>query len=207
VQQALKMQIISVFEPMNLDVLNDDMVGVANISDRDMLDHLFNTYGNIAAIDLENNFEHMRRAWYPQQPVESLFKQIQDCGNYSEAGCVIIGHPLQINVEYAKIFATVHFMSACSRWNEKPLAEKLGHNLRTTSPPPTVSTNKCKVNLPQQPDTILPMQLLDKQKTKWLKLPLGHYRTLPRNCIGSRCSCNTDRGQRAPNQATKGQLK
>jgi hypothetical protein len=41
VQQALKKQIISVFEPMYLDVLNDNMVGFANISARDMLDHLF----------------------------------------------------------------------------------------------------------------------------------------------------------------------
>jgi hypothetical protein len=55
------------------------MVGFANISARDMLDHLFGTYGNITAVDLENNFEHMCRAWDPQQPVESLLKQIQDC--------------------------------------------------------------------------------------------------------------------------------
>jgi hypothetical protein len=41
VQQALKKQIISVFEPMYLDILNDNMVGYANISARDMLDHLF----------------------------------------------------------------------------------------------------------------------------------------------------------------------
>jgi hypothetical protein len=32
VQQALKKQIISVFEPMYLEVLNDNMVGFANIS-------------------------------------------------------------------------------------------------------------------------------------------------------------------------------
>jgi hypothetical protein len=51
-----------------------------------MLDHLFETYGNITAVDLEINFEHMRRAWEPQQPVESLFKHIQDCANYSEEG-------------------------------------------------------------------------------------------------------------------------
>jgi hypothetical protein len=89
-----------------------------------MLDHLFGTYGNITAVDLEINFEHMRRAWDPQQPVEFLFKQIQDCADYSEAGGVLIGHPHQINVGYAKIFATGHFMSACRRWNEKPLAEK-----------------------------------------------------------------------------------
>jgi hypothetical protein len=84
VQQALKDQIITAFEPMYLDVLNDDMVGFANISYRDILDHLFTTHGNITTVDLENNFEHMRRAWDPQQPVESLFKQIQDCADYSE---------------------------------------------------------------------------------------------------------------------------
>jgi hypothetical protein len=109
---------------MYLDVLNNDMVGFANITSRGMLDHLFITYGNITAVDLENKFEHMRRAWDPQQPVESLFKQIQDCADYSEAGGVLIGHPWQINVGYAKFFATCHFMSACRRWNEKPHAEK-----------------------------------------------------------------------------------
>jgi hypothetical protein len=124
VQQALKKQIISVFEPMYLDILNDNMVGYANISARDMLDHLFETYGNITAVDLEINFEHMRWAWDPQQPVESLFKQIQDCACYCEAGGVLIGHPQQINVGYAKIFATGHFMSACCQWNEKHTIEK-----------------------------------------------------------------------------------
>jgi hypothetical protein len=83
VQQALKKQIISVFGPMYLDILSDNMVGYASISARDILDHLFGTYGNITAVDLGINFEHMRRAWDPQQPVESLFKKIQDCADYS----------------------------------------------------------------------------------------------------------------------------
>jgi hypothetical protein len=93
VQKALKKQIISVFEPMYLDILNDNMVGYANISARDILDHLFETYGNITAVDLEINFEHMRQAWDPHQQVESLFKQIQDFSDVSEAGGVLIGHP------------------------------------------------------------------------------------------------------------------
>jgi hypothetical protein len=109
---------------MHVDVLNHDMVGFANISARAMLDHLFNAYGNITAVDLENNFEHMRRGWDPQQPVQSLLNQIQDCDDYSEAGGVLIGNLQQINVGYAKIFATGYFMSACRRWNGKPLAEK-----------------------------------------------------------------------------------
>jgi hypothetical protein len=83
---------------MYLEILNDNMVGYAKISARGMLDHLFETYCNITAVDLEINFEHMRRAWDPQQPVETLFKQIQDCSDYSETGGVLIGHPQQINV-------------------------------------------------------------------------------------------------------------
>jgi hypothetical protein len=102
VQQALKKQIISAFEPMYLEILNDNMVGYANISARDMLDHLFETYGNITAVNLEINFEHMRRAWDPQQPVESLLKKIQDCADYSEAGGVPIGPSQQINGGYEK---------------------------------------------------------------------------------------------------------
>jgi hypothetical protein len=66
----------------------------------------------------------MRRAWDPQQPVETLFKQIQDCADYSEAGCVPLGPSQQINVGYAKIFATGHFRRACRRWNEKTAADK-----------------------------------------------------------------------------------
>jgi hypothetical protein len=50
VQQALKKQLISVFESMYLELLNDTMVGYANISARDMLDHLFETYSNITAV-------------------------------------------------------------------------------------------------------------------------------------------------------------
>jgi hypothetical protein len=103
VQQALKKQIISVFEPMYFDILNDNMVGYAKISAIDMLDHLFQTYGNITAVDLEINFEKMHQAWGPQKPVVSLLKKIQDCTYYSEAGGVLICHPQKINVGYATI--------------------------------------------------------------------------------------------------------
>jgi hypothetical protein len=125
VQQALKKQIISVFEPIYLDILIDNMVGYANISARHMFDHLFETYSNIIAVDLEINFEHMRRPWDPQQPVESLFKQIQDRANYSEAGGVPIVPSQQIKVGYATIFETGNFMSACRRWNDKLAAHKI----------------------------------------------------------------------------------
>jgi hypothetical protein len=42
---------------MYLYIINDDMVSFANMSARELLDHLFMTYGNITAVDLEHNFE------------------------------------------------------------------------------------------------------------------------------------------------------
>jgi hypothetical protein len=57
VQQTLQKEIITVFEPMYLDILNDDMVGFANISSWEMLEHQLMTYGNIKAVDLEKKIE------------------------------------------------------------------------------------------------------------------------------------------------------
>jgi hypothetical protein len=51
----------------------------------------------------------MRKAWDPHQSVETLVKQIRDCADFSEAGGVAIGHAHQINVGYAKIFATCNW--------------------------------------------------------------------------------------------------
>jgi hypothetical protein len=157
---------------MHLDILNDDMVGFANISAREILDHLFMTYGNITAVDFEHNSEQMCQVWDPQQPVESLFKPIKDCTDFSEAGGVIIGHPHHINVGYTKIFATGHFMSACRSWNEKSTIEKLGHNSRHTSPLHTTSTRKYRAS-PQQPQGIMyQMPLWGRQRTNWMRPPL-----------------------------------
>jgi hypothetical protein len=172
VQQALKNQIISVFDPIYLDILNQNMVGSTNISARVMMDHLFDTYGNITAVHLEINFENMRQAWDPQHPVETLFKKIQDRADYSEAGGVLIGHPQQINVGYAKIFATGHFMSACCRWNENQPLKKLGHNSNPTLHPLTANTSTCKGNPLPQPGTTLQMPLSLKMKIIWPKPPL-----------------------------------
>jgi hypothetical protein len=163
-----------VFEPIYLYILSDNMVGYANISARDMLDHLFETYGNITVVDLEINFEHMRRAWDPQQPVETLFKHIQDCAYYSEAGVVLIGHPQQINVGYAEIFATGRFMSACRRWNDKHAIKKSGHNSNLILQPLTVNTSKCRENPLAQLVITLIIPPFATMRTTWLKLPLEH---------------------------------
>jgi hypothetical protein len=106
VEQALKKQIITVFEPMYLEFLNNDMVGFSYTSAREMLEHLFLSYASITVVDLKRNFENIRKACDPQQPVETLFKKIQDCVDYAEAGGITIGEAQKLSTAYTKVFAT-----------------------------------------------------------------------------------------------------
>jgi hypothetical protein len=115
---------------MYIEILNDDLVGFANTTSRDMLDHLFLSYVIITAVDIEQNFENMRKAWYPQQPVETLFKQIQDCADFAEAGGVAIGAAQKLSSAYSKIFKSGKFNSACRSWDEKLEADKIWNNFK-----------------------------------------------------------------------------
>jgi hypothetical protein len=131
VEQALKKQIITEFEPMYLGILNNHMVGFANTTATDMLGHLFLSYGSITAVDLEHNWVNMRKSWDPQQPVETLFKQIQDCVDYTEAGGITISEAQKLQTAYAKIFATGIFHSACLCWNDRLPAEQTWNDFKT----------------------------------------------------------------------------
>jgi hypothetical protein len=53
--------------------------------------------------------ENMRKAWDPQQPVESLFKKIKDCVYYAEAGGITTSEAQKLQTLYA--FKT-HFAMA-----------------------------------------------------------------------------------------------
>jgi hypothetical protein len=63
----------------------------------------------------------MRKAWDPQQPVETLFKQIQDCVDFAEAGGVAIGAAKNRNWKKFKI----HF-AAAYRQHRQMQGEKIG---------------------------------------------------------------------------------
>jgi hypothetical protein len=115
----LKKQIITVTEPMYIEILNDDLVGFDNTTSRDILDHLFLSYGSITAVDIDHNFENMRNTWDPQQPVETLFKQIQDCVDFAEASGVAIGAAHKLSSSYSKIFKSGKFNSDSRRWDDK----------------------------------------------------------------------------------------
>jgi hypothetical protein len=96
-----------------------------------MSTYVFTTYDSNTAVDMHHNFDTMRKAWDRQQPIETLFKQIQDFVDFSQAGGVTIGAAQQINVAYTKVSGTSIIMSACRRWNEKEDADRTWNNFKT----------------------------------------------------------------------------
>jgi hypothetical protein len=72
----------------------------------------------------------MRKAWDPQHPVETLFKQIQDCVDFTEAGGVTIGAAQKLSSAYSKTFKSGKLNSACRRWDEKIETDKTWNNFK-----------------------------------------------------------------------------
>ena len=66
--------------------LKNAHTGYANVTLRQLLDHLVTTYAAIDQFDLENNQEKMTTRYDPNAPIETLFEQISDGVAYTELG-------------------------------------------------------------------------------------------------------------------------
>jgi hypothetical protein len=78
VDRAIKKLIIESFDDAYIDSLSDEIVGYANCRSLQLLTHLLTYYAMIAPTELTQNYERLNRPYDPNQPIESLFQQIQD---------------------------------------------------------------------------------------------------------------------------------
>ena len=58
--------------------LKNRYIGYANVSTKQLLTHLFKTYGKITGNDLRLNDQAMNRPYDVNLPIEVLFDQIED---------------------------------------------------------------------------------------------------------------------------------
>jgi hypothetical protein len=78
VYQAIKKLIIEAFDDAYLNVLSDKIVGYANCTSLQLLTHLLTYYAMIAPTELMQNYELLNALYDPNQPIETLFQQVQD---------------------------------------------------------------------------------------------------------------------------------
>ena len=84
--RALKTQVIKAVPDIFYDELHDEDIGYAAITTRDLLDHLWDTYGQIDDDQLASNIQKMNTPWLPPTPIDRLFTQIKNCRKFSSDG-------------------------------------------------------------------------------------------------------------------------
>jgi hypothetical protein len=86
VYQALKKLILEAYENMYTSQLEDYLLQYENRSALEILMHLKQTYGFINPTQLAENYNKMTAPINFQDPIETLFKKIEDGVRYANAG-------------------------------------------------------------------------------------------------------------------------
>jgi hypothetical protein len=124
VDQAIKKLILEAFDNAYLNALSDEIVGYANCTSLDLLTHLLTYYAMIAPTELTQNYDRLNTRYDPNQPIETLFQQIQDARAFAVAGDQPHGAAMIINVAYTLVFNTVLYPDACRAWQSRAIAAK-----------------------------------------------------------------------------------
>jgi hypothetical protein len=124
VDQAIKKLILEAFDDAYLNALSDKVVGYANCTSLDLLTHLLAFCAMIAPPELTQNYERLNTPYDPNQPIETLFQQIQDARSFAVAGGQPYGAAMIVNVAYTLVFNTGLYPDACHAWQSRAIAAK-----------------------------------------------------------------------------------
>jgi 6-pyruvoyl-tetrahydropterin synthase len=103
VDQEIKKLIIEAFDDAYLNAVSDEVVGYENCTSLTILTHLLTYYAMIAPTELTHNYERLNTTYDPNQPIETLFQQIQDARAFTVARGRPYGASMIVNVAYTRV--------------------------------------------------------------------------------------------------------
>ena len=80
------------------------------------MDHLYAIYANISSADLQEKDAVFRTPYDVNQPIESLFDQVENCVDYSAAGNTPYSLKQVIGIAFQLVYQTVLFVDDCKVW-------------------------------------------------------------------------------------------
>ena len=132
VEQAIVQQIVAAVEPKYLRALHQP--GTNRLQQRipTILDHLFDTYGDVTPQDLRELIPLVKNLAYPpSEPVDTIFAEIDELAAIAEIAQSPITASQKINMAYI-MFQKAHvYKYALARWDERDLAEKTWGTFKT----------------------------------------------------------------------------
>jgi hypothetical protein len=96
--------------------LEDYLLQYANRSAFEIVIHLKQTYGFINPTQLAENYNKMTAPINFQDPIETIFKQIEDCVRYANAGMQPHMEAQYVNIAFLIILNTGAIPDSCRDW-------------------------------------------------------------------------------------------
>jgi hypothetical protein len=128
-EQLMKL-LIAAIPNLYLTTLEDDILGLALVTPKQILTHLLTEYAPIKADDLKTNLATMSAPWDPSTDLENVFARAHKCRRFAATG----GDPIS-DIAYIRILLDVFtdsgvFTRALEAWRDKDDAEHTVANLK-----------------------------------------------------------------------------
>ena len=111
--------------------LKNEFTGYTGTTALKLLTHLIDTYANIDEYDLRENQKRMDQSYDPSQPIESLYRQIDEAVAYADAGKCPFTDRQIVNAAVSSVAASGVFADDVKEWRKKPTADQTLPNFKT----------------------------------------------------------------------------
>ena len=131
VERTIIQQIVSAIEPKYLQALRQAGTYRLQKTIPEILEHLFETYGDITPQDLRDLTLHVENLSYPlSEPVDIIFSKIDDLASIAEIENSPITAAQKINMAYLLFQKKQVYKSALTKWDKNLRMIKLGMRIR-----------------------------------------------------------------------------
>ncbi len=121
IKRALVQQIVSAVEPKYLKALQLPTTNRLNATIPAILAHLFTNYGDISPAELCTLTDQVQNMQYhPQEPVDTVFTEIDDLATLAEMAEAPMTQPQKINIAYLLFQKTQSFSRGLTSWIARP---------------------------------------------------------------------------------------
>ena len=109
---------------MFIHSLQHEYVGYGLTNTRTILDLLYKTYANISSADLQENDAVFCTPYDINQPIETLFNRVENCGYYAAAGNTPYSLEKVLGIAFRLVYQTGLFEDNCKSWKRLPIQQK-----------------------------------------------------------------------------------
>ena len=128
--KALKSLLIGAVDDMYIKALRHRITGYAQVSTRQILDHLYLHYGKLTPQDLQINDSRMKTPYNPHEPIENLYEQIEKAVEVASAALAPYDPTQVVNTAYTLVFNAGVFQDSCREWRKFPQVQKTWPNFK-----------------------------------------------------------------------------